>query len=143
MASMLDKYLVVADRVTGYHRTLSRANQLASHVEGIPAPVANHLQGAGKPEIEYGIASAAGLVAGGIIGAKHGHWLLGSISGASVFTNVPALIKPETRSEAFWNMLQTHGGVIASLGAKENKALGFVLGFLAVGAVRYFYGGEK
>lgn len=139
---MLDKYLVAADKVTGYHRTLARVNQLANHVEGLPNSVTSHLQGAGQPSIEYGMASAAGLVAGGIIGAKHGHWLLGSISGGSIFTNIPALIKPETRSEAFWNLLQTHGGVIASLGAKENKPLGFVLGFLAIGAVRYFYAGE-
>lgn len=143
--SNLDRYLAHAEGVTGYRRNLARVAKLngnSSTLLGSQA-LATHVAAMPAPAIQWGIPTAAGLVAGGIIGYKRGHWLLGAMSGASLFTNVPALLKPATRSEAFWNLAQTHGGVFASLAMKENKVVGFILGSLAVGIARYMYSGEN
>lgn len=147
--SRLDTYLQHVQGVTGYRRNLSRVNQLTGENQTLlgSQALATHVHGMEKPRIGVGLHSAAGLAAGGIIGAKHGHWALGAISGFSIFTNAPALLKPETRGEAFWNLAQTHGGVIGALAMKDDsskkKALGFALGYLALGVVRYVYGESK
>ncbi len=143
--SVLDKYLAHAEGVTGYRRNLARMGKLngnSSTLFGSQA-LASHVAAMPPPAIQWGIPTAAGLVAGGIIGYKHDHWLLGAMSGASLFTNAPHLLKSETRGEAFWNLAQTHGGVFGSLAMKDNKAAGFVLGWLAIGIARHFYGAGK
>ncbi len=140
--SQLNKYLTHVEGVTGARRQLARVNQFAGSPQALlgSQTLGDYARAGGPPKIEWGVATAAGVVAGGIIGAKHGHWLLGAMSGGSIFTNAPALLKADTRKEAAWNLAQTHGGVLASLAMKNNQALGFVLGWLAVGAARYFYG---
>lgn len=142
--SNLQQYLKHVEGVTNYRRNLARVSKLTGSAPTLLGShaLATHVQGA-APKIEWGVGTAAGLVAGGIIGAKHGHWLLGSVSGASVFTNVPALLKPEQRKEAFWNLAQTHAGIFASMAVKDDsagkKTARFLLGYLAVGVVRYLY----
>lgn len=145
MASNLDRYLTHVEAVTGYRRNLARVSKFTRNEPTLlgSQALATHVAAVPPSNIEWGIPTAAGLAAGGLIGAKHGHWLLGAMSGASLFTNVPHLLKAETRGEAFWNIVQTHGGVLASLAMKENKAAGFALGYLAVGIARYIYGGGK
>ncbi len=147
--SNLDKYLAHLDGVTGYRRNLVRTNKLVgdqSTLLGSHA-LAQHATSGEQSKIQLGIGSAAGLVVGGMVGYKHGHWMLGVISGTSIGTNVPALLSTETRSEALWNLAQTHGGVLASLAAKDEgskkKAVLFVLGYLGVGLARHFYGEGK
>ncbi|MES2179843.1 MAG: hypothetical protein V4550_18425 [Gemmatimonadota bacterium] len=137
----LEKYLEHANRVTGYRRNLARADKLVGDSSTLLGSQALAQHARSEPvAIDWGIGSAAGLVAGGIIGAKHGHWVLGAISGCSIGTNAPALLNAATRNEAVWNLAQTHAGVFASAAMKTNSALGFVIGFLAVGAARYYYG---
>lgn len=126
----IDRYLTHIDKVTGYRRNLARVERLSGQ------PLAGEHALSAVP-IEWGVPTAAGFLAGGLLGAQRGHWLLGAISGASILTNAPAALKQETRNEALWNLAQTHGGVFASLLMKENKAFGFALGYLAVGIARY------
>lgn len=147
--SSLDKYLQQVQSVTGYRRNLAQLGRVAGNPSSLLGSdaLARHVGSMEQPEIPWGITTAAGLVAGGIIGAKHGHWALGAISGGSLFTNVPALLKPALRKEAFWNLAQTHGGVLASWASKDEspgkRAFMFALGYVGVGVARYIYGGEK
>ena len=140
--SRIEAYMDSVEGATGYKRELGRLHKLAGRPPTLLGSHALATLGREAPpsSIEWNIGSAAGLIAGGIIGGKHGHWLLGAISGASLFTNVPALLKPGSRQEAFWNLAQHHGAVLASLAMQQNRALGFVLGYLGVGAVRVLYG---
>lgn len=141
--SNLQTYLQHIEGVTGYRRSLARIGKLTGGYEtellGSKA-LADHVRGADPGRVEWGYHSAAGAVAGGIIGAKHGHPLLGAISGWSTFTNAPALLDKNTRNEAFWNLAQTHGGVLGSLAMPDNRGLGFALGYIALGFARYYYG---
>lgn len=142
--SNLQRYIDQAAVVTGTKRTLTRVDHLVGDEDTLlgSESLADYARSE-EERIRFGIGTAAGAVAGGIIGIKYGHPIVGALSGASVFTNVPAVLNGNTRKEALWNMAQTHGGVAVSLAMPNNRALGFVLGYLAVGAVRYYYGDDQ
>lgn len=143
--SSADAYLTRAGRVLGYKRGVGQVYRLAGRsqtVLGSHALAEAMKEHSAPTSIHWGIGTAAGAVAGGLIGAKYGHWVVGAISGGSVFTNAPALLSAGTRKEAFWNLVQTHGGVLASLAMKNNSFLGFLIGYIAVGFAREYYGGD-
>lgn len=142
--SHLDKFVSGAKGVTGYQRLLGRANRLARPAELLGSQALARVGVEDKSQIEFGALSAVGLAAGGIIGAKHGHLVIGAISGTSLLTNAPHLLDSDNRPEALWNLAQTQGACLAAMSAKnepaKRRALLFVLGWLGVGALRYIYG---
>lgn len=138
-------YLEKLDRVTGFRRHAGRVSRLTGDSETVLGShaLATYVRGAGEQtRIGWGVGTAAGAVAGTILGARKGHWLLGALSGGSIFTNVPALLRPHLRKEAFWNLLQTHGAIAGSLVMPNNRFLGFGLVYLLVGVARLYYGDQ-
>jgi hypothetical protein len=131
-------YLEKVNAATNYRRTLGRVQSLVGQ-DALPHALAKETA---PSAIKWGIPTAAGAVAGGIIGAKHGHWLIGALAGGSLFTNAPHLLDVDTRGEAFWNMAQVAAGTLASLRMPENKGVGFVLGWAIAGIARFYLESE-
>jgi hypothetical protein len=132
-------YLDKVNAATNYRRTLGRVQSLVGQ-DVMPGALAKQAEAS---PIKWGVGTAAGAVAGGIIGVKHGHWLIGALAGGSLFTNVPHVLNATTRSEALWNMAQVATGSLASLRMPENKAIGFVLGWAIAGIARLYLETDK
>lgn len=96
-----------------------------------------------KPDVKDGVGTIAGAAAGAVYGYKKGHWLLGSIGGASLGSNLPALVMhPEQRKLAARNLIVSGSGIAGSLIFDKAPVFGFVLGWVG-GAVATYYGGLK
>lgn len=132
------EYINKADQLAGGSRTLARL----SHVLGADQPVANPTStqaflrdiGASRTrDVEDGLGTLAGAVAGGYFGNKHKHPVLGVIAGASLGRNVPALLNAGLRRPATRNLLTTGSGLAAAYYTKGHPW------YLQVGA---FIGGS-
>ena len=90
------------------------------------------------PDVEDGWHTAVGALAGGVLWGRSGHPYLGLIGGASAGRNLPALVyQPDKRRLALSNLGITSAGVLGSLAVPKHRVLGFILGWLAGGAVTY------
>lgn len=114
------------------------------HVNRFSQAIAGRSFEAPQIDIPDGVGTVAGLAAGSYIGYKNGgHWLIGAMAGASLGRNVPALVMhPEQRPAAIGNLITTGVAVVGSMMTKNNRALGFAIGYLAAAAATY-YGGLK
>ena len=159
--SDIRKYLRGIDGVTGVSKTVRRAHHLlgvgeqqqaqqtAAIAPAKKSTVTDFLRdiAATRPavEIKDGGRTVVGGLAGGVIAAKYlpgNHYLLGAAGGASLGRNLPALLSKETRKAALGNLLTTGTAITGSLVLKNNRFVGFVLGWLAGGAGAYFGGLE-
>ena len=86
------------------------------------------------PDITNGIGTVAGIVAGGMYYRKSR--VLGTIGGASLGRNLPALLlRPEHRRLAVANMGTTGAAIVGSRLLKKWPVVGFVLGWLGGNAI--------
>jgi hypothetical protein len=137
----MNQYLEKFSTVTGADRNVNRLAQVMGAEDSPWARVFNTT--APSMDIPDGVGTVAGLAAGAYVGFKKGHWLLGSIAGASLGRNLPALVlHPEQRRAAARNLIVTGVACAGSLFMQNNRALGFGIGYLAA-AVATYYGGLK
>lgn len=137
----MNQYLEKFRDASGVDRNVGRLAR-AVGAEDSPWARAFNVRGDAAIDIPDGVGSVAGVAAGTYIGYKNGgHWLLGAIGGGSLGRNLPALVMhPEQRSAAMRNLIVTGVAIGGSLVAKNNRALGFVLGYAAASAATYFGG---
>jgi phage tail tape-measure protein len=137
----MNGYLQKFGTVTGADRNVSR---LAHAVGAEDAPWARVFNSAAPSmDIPDGVGTIAGSAAGAFIGFKKGHWLLGAIAGGSLGRNLPALVMhPEQRRAAARNLVVTGVACAGSLFMRNNRALGFGVGYIAA-AIATYYGGLK
>lgn len=124
---------------TGFNRNTARlARVIGGDVRN--TTLANMLERAknnAPRDVTDGVGTLAGAVAGAIIGQRYNHPVLGSLAGASLGRNVPALLRPAERKMAMRNLLMTHSGVAGSLVFNRHPVVGFFLGTVAGGLAAY------
>ena len=113
-----------------------------------PAPsgsLMEHLQSMSADRVPDGVQTVAGAAAGYLVASKYypEHPVLGTIGGASVGRNVPALLKPELRRHALCNMGQTGAAIAGSRMLEAHPVWGFILGHVVGGAVIHVAGLRK
>ncbi len=144
MSNYLDK---ISD-VTGATRTTARVANVIGSTALAPrqgtalGSMLDRAKAVAPRDVKDGVGTLAGAAAGAIIGHRHGHWLLGGLSGASIGRNGPALLRPSERKAAMHNLAVTHAGVAGSLVFKQHPAIGFIIGAVA-GEIGSHYWGLK
>lgn len=140
-------YINAIRQVSGAPQVLGGAADIVGYVPVVGGSFSEYLskaKGAMPPDVSTSeVWALAGAAAGGVVGARHGHWVLGAVGGASIARNAPALLKAHERRYAVCNLMQTGVGVLASLWAKNHPAIGFVLGNLGAGLALHFSGVRK
>jgi hypothetical protein len=138
--SKLSQYADKFGRVAGVQQNMARLSEVLGDT-GNPALtrfLTKSSVGA-EADVKDGLGTVVGAAAGAYLGWKRGHWLLGTIGGASAGRNVPALLDPGTRKTALVNMGQTGAAIALSLASPKHPAVAFVVGEIVAGAAIYFW----
>ena len=137
------------DEVMGARRSLARISDVFNKVSpkslvGTAPSIGGFFRDVNESrptDVPDGIGTLAGAAVG-IYAYRGTHPVLGAFGGASLARNVPALFDGGLRKIAVGNMIQTGAGIAGSLYMPKNPALGFAVGFVIGGVVKY-YGGLR
>ncbi len=133
------------EAVVGAKRSIARVTEVlgaedtAQLATRLPSSTADYLRDV-RGMVPAGIRDGAGTLAGAAAGAilVGNHRVLGTIGGASLGRNLPAIFDSATRREALCNMGQTGVGIVGSLLMPNARVAGFLVGWLAGGIGVHF-----
>ena len=102
-----------------------------------------HAAAASAPiDVPDGVSTVLGAGGGLLAGMKLGHPVLGTIGGASLGRNLPALFRKELRPMAARNLTVTGVAIAGSLLVPAHRTIAFGVGYLLASIVTY-YGGWR